>query len=150
MWAFLQLWCTGFLLQWCPLLWSMGSRSLGLLQVQPMGSVVAAPRFYSTGTDSTDGHGLYSGPEACGLFWDQGRNPCLLHWQPDSLSLSHRGSLLIFIFSFYLLSHLWLTQWQLHPGNGLSPWLPKPSTILVLHYLPGYFLSVFLTGIVSF
>ena len=83
---------------------------------------------------------------------DQGLNPhllCLLHWQADSLSLSHRGSPLFFIFSFYLISHLWLTQRQLYPGNGLSPWLPKPSTSLVLHYLPGYFLSVFLTGIVS-
>ena len=27
---------------------------------------------------------------ACGLL-DQGSNPCLLHWQADSLPLSHRG-----------------------------------------------------------
>ena len=26
---------------------------------------------------------------ACGIFPDQGLNPCLLHWQVDSLSLSH-------------------------------------------------------------
>ena len=26
-----------------------------------------------------------------GIFPDQGLNPCLLHWQVDSLSLSHQG-----------------------------------------------------------
>ena len=31
-------------------------------------------------------------PEACGIFPDQGWNPCLLHWQADSLSLYHQGS----------------------------------------------------------
>ena len=29
---------------------------------------------------------------AYGVFLDQGTNPCLLHWQVDSLSLSHQGS----------------------------------------------------------
>ena len=29
---------------------------------------------------------------ACGIFPDQGWNPCLLHWQMDSLPLSHQGS----------------------------------------------------------
>ena len=29
---------------------------------------------------------------ACGIFLDQGLNPCLLHWQADSLPLSHQGS----------------------------------------------------------
>ena len=27
-----------------------------------------------------------------GVFPDQGSNPCLLHWQADSLPLSHQGS----------------------------------------------------------
>ena len=31
-------------------------------------------------------------PVACGIFPDQGLNPCLLHWQADSLPLSHQGS----------------------------------------------------------
>ena len=30
---------------------------------------------------------------ACGIFLDQGSNPCLLPWQVDSLLLSHQGSL---------------------------------------------------------
>ena len=29
---------------------------------------------------------------ACGVFSDQGSNVCLLHWQVDSLPLSHQGS----------------------------------------------------------
>ena len=30
--------------------------------------------------------------EACGIFPDQGLNPCLLHCQADSLPLDHQGS----------------------------------------------------------
>ena len=30
-----------------------------------------------------------------GIFSNQGSNPCLLHWQVDSLPLSHQGSYLI-------------------------------------------------------
>ena len=29
---------------------------------------------------------------ACGILADQGLNLCLLHWQADSLPLSHQGS----------------------------------------------------------
>jgi len=29
---------------------------------------------------------------ACGIFPDQGSNPCPPHWQEDSLPLSHQGS----------------------------------------------------------
>ena len=36
-------------------------------------------------------HGL-SCSMACGIFLDQGQNPRLLHWQADSLPLSHQGS----------------------------------------------------------
>ena len=35
-------------------------------------------------------HGL-SCSEMCGIFPDQGSNLCLLHWQADSLPLSHQG-----------------------------------------------------------
>ena len=31
-------------------------------------------------------------PAACGIFPDQGLNPCLLHWQGDSLPLSLQRS----------------------------------------------------------
>ena len=38
-----------------------------------------------------------SSSAACGIFPDQGSNPHLLHWQVDSLPLSHQGSPGIFI-----------------------------------------------------
>ena len=37
-----------------------------------------------------------SSPEICGIFPDQGLNPCFLHWQANSLPLSHQGSPLFF------------------------------------------------------
>ena len=38
-------------------------------------------------------HRLHSyGSTACGIFLDQRSNPCLLHWQADSLPLSLKGS----------------------------------------------------------
>ena len=36
-------------------------------------------------------HGLGCS-EACGIFLDEGLNPCFLHWQVDSSPLSHQGS----------------------------------------------------------
>ena len=33
-----------------------------------------------------------SGSVACGIFWDQGSNPCPLHWQGHSYPLYHQGS----------------------------------------------------------
>ena len=35
--------------------------------------------------------------KACGIFPDQGSNPCLLHWQADSLPLRHQGSPLVIV-----------------------------------------------------
>ena len=37
---------------------------------------------------------------ACGIFPDQGSNPCPLHWQADSQPLRHQGSPKIFKFGF--------------------------------------------------
>ena len=34
-------------------------------------------------------NGLISCSAACVIFLDQGSNPCLLHWQVDSLPLNH-------------------------------------------------------------
>ena len=53
-----------------PLLWSTGSRHAG--------SVIVA-------------HGP-SCSVACGIFPDQGLNPCPLNWQADSQPLCHQGS----------------------------------------------------------
>ena len=62
--------CAGLSLLWPLLLWSTGSRRAG--------SVVVA-------------HGP-SCSAACGIFPDQGSNPCPLHWQADSQPLRHQGS----------------------------------------------------------
>ena len=63
-------WCRGLSLSWPLPLWSTGSRCTD--------SVVVA-------------HGL-SCSVACGIFPDQGSNPCPLHWQADSQPLCHQGS----------------------------------------------------------
>ena len=81
--------CTGLSLSWPLLLWSTGSRCAG--------SVVVA-------------HGP-SCSAACGIFPDQGSNPCPLYWQADSQPLRHQGSpfnclLLIFIASLHQLRYL--------------------------------------------
>ena len=62
--------CVGLSLSWPLLLWGTGSRCAG--------SVVVA-------------HGP-SCSAACGIFTDQGSNPCPLHWQADSQPLRHQGS----------------------------------------------------------
>ena len=62
--------CTGLSLSRPLLLRSTGSRRTG--------SVIVA-------------HGL-SCSAACGIFPDQGSNPCPLHWQADSQPLRHQGS----------------------------------------------------------
>ena len=45
-------------------------------------------------------HGL-SCSVACGIFPDQGSNPCPLHWQADSQPLRHQGSPICIIFNFF-------------------------------------------------
>ena len=42
---------------------------------------------------------------ACGLFTDQGLNPCLLPWQADSLPLSHQGRLHLVCISLHFPSY---------------------------------------------
>ena len=53
-------------------------------------SVIVVPRFQSRGSKAT-AHGL-SCFLACGIFLNQGLNPCPPHWQVDSYALHHQGS----------------------------------------------------------
>ena len=46
---------------------------------------------------------------ACGIFPDQGSNPCPLHWQEDSQPLRHQGSPYSFISDSFLI-HPFLIQ----------------------------------------
>ena len=45
-------------------------------------------------------------------FLDQGLNPCLLHWQVQSLPLSHEGSPLLL---WCLFSNVYINEWLLRP-----------------------------------
>ena len=57
-------------------------------------------------------HGLNCSA-ACGIFSDQGSNPCPLHWQADSQPLRHQGSPgMIFIPLNVLRCVLWPRMWS--------------------------------------
>ena len=71
-----SLWCADLSLLWPLLLRSTGSRRTG--------SVVVA-------------HGP-SCSVACGIFPDQGSDPCPLHWQADSQPQCHQGSPKFFLY----------------------------------------------------
>ena len=56
----------------------------GLQWLRHVGSAAAAHELQGTGLIAV-AQGL-SRSEECGIFLDQGLNPCLLQWQVDSLS----------------------------------------------------------------
>ena len=93
-------WCAGLSLSWPLLLWSTSSRHAG--------SVVVA-------------HGL-SSSAACGIFPDQGSNPCPLHWQADSQPLCQQGSPhhLAFLVYFLGLHYAYLSCHSLLRINGMK------------------------------
>ena len=65
------------------------SRAVGLSLSQPL-------PLRSTGSRRAGSVVVAHGPScsaACGIFPDQGPNPCPLHWQADSQPLHHQGSL---------------------------------------------------------
>ena len=83
--------CTGFfLVAVCGLLVAVASPVAERGPYSMRDSVVVASGFQSTGSIVVV-HGLKHSA-ACGIFLDQGSNLCLLHWQVDSLPLSHQGS----------------------------------------------------------
>ena len=84
------LWCAGFSLRWLFLLRSTGSRCMGFSSCGTRASVVVACGLQSTGSVVV-AHRL-SCSVVCGIFLDQGLNPCPLHWQVDSQPLCHQGS----------------------------------------------------------
>ena len=80
--GYFSLWCTGFWLRWLLLLWSMGPRALRLQPLLHKGLGTATWSLYSTGL-IVSAHEL-SCSSACGVFPDQGSNPCPLHCKMDS------------------------------------------------------------------
>ena len=67
-----------------------GTQAAGLLQHVGSEVTAAVPGLWSTSSTAV-AHGL-SCSETCGVFPDQGSDPCLLHWQAETLPLSHQGS----------------------------------------------------------
>ena len=72
----------GLLIAVAPLVAEHGVQARGLQQLWHAGSVVVARGLQSSGS-AVVAHGL-SCSVACGIFPDQGLNPCPLHWQVDS------------------------------------------------------------------
>ena len=70
------------------------SRAHRLQWLWHVGSAVVVPEFQSTGSIVVI-HQL-SCSVVCGIFLVQGLNPCLLHWQTDSLPWRHQGCPRIF------------------------------------------------------
>ena len=76
--------------QWLLLHGLLALGCAGFSNCRHVGSLAVVPRLRST-VSVVVAQGL-SCSAACGIFQDQGFNPCLLHWQADSLPLSHEGS----------------------------------------------------------
>ena len=101
-----------------------------------MGSVVAAPGLWSTGSVVVVLR-MLSCSSACGIFLDQGSNPFLLYWHADSLPLSYQGSPLI-----HSLCSFTTKGWKMHLGSWCElegwevsicfhfiSWWTKPASI---------------------
>ena len=86
----------GLLIEVASLVAQHGLQALRLQQFWCVDSVVVAFGLQIAGLVVV-AHGL-SCSTACGIFPDQGSNPCPLHWQADSSPLRHQGSALEFIF----------------------------------------------------
>ena len=86
------------------LLIAVASLGCGLQYLQHVGSVAVVHRLGCS--------------EACGIFLGQESNPRLLHWQADSLPLSHQGSPTI------LISVIVLALWKLWIQMILTFMLP--------------------------
>ena len=96
------------------------SRCAGLSLLRPL-------LLRSTGSRRTGSvivaHGL-SCSVACGIFPDQGSNPCPLHWQADSQPLRHQGSPIYYwIYTVWqALSKMLGLKWWAKKRRPLSSW----------------------------
>ena len=75
---------------------SLVAASAGHSLLRCMGLSLSRPLLLrSTGSRRAGSVVVVHGPScsvACGIFPDQGSNPCPLHWQADSQPLCHQGS----------------------------------------------------------
>ena len=79
------------------------SRCAGLSLLRPLS-------LRSTGSRCAGSVVVAHGPScsvACGMFPDQGSNPCALHWQADSQPLCHQGSPYVSILKHIMIGFMW-------------------------------------------
>ena len=103
---------------------------------------VAASLVAGTGSRRAGSAVVAHGPSrstACGIFPDQGSNPCPLHRQADSQPLRHQGSpvYILFICFFFLIKEDISSSWHLalnwcNPVRKLK-WLPE--CVEIVHIL---------------
>ena len=73
--------------------WAGSSLLHGLSLVAIRGLLIAVAFLLQSTGSVVVAHRLRC-PAVCGIFPDRGLNLCPLHWQADTLPLSHQGSLL--------------------------------------------------------
>ena len=115
-----------------------------------MNLVVVAPGLWST--DSTVVVRGLSCPIACGIFPDQGWNPCLLHWQADSQPLTTKSQQAVSLCTFK--HDLWLFGAIIYPLHW-QIWLPSsenfcnPAYLNYIEFLCGH-LAVYFSHFITF
>ena len=95
----------------------------------------------STGSRCAGSVAVAHGPScsaACGIFPDQGSNPCPLHWQADSQPLRHQGSPPTLVISSFLnSSHPKACEMVFYCGFDLhfltDQWIWTSFHVLVVH-----------------
>ena len=102
-----------FSLRWLLLLWSTGSRCVGFSSCDMWASVVVVRELQSAGSVVV-AHGL-SCSAACGIFTDQGSNPCPLHRRQTLNHCATREALGFLFFCF----------WPCHTACGIL--IPPPG-----------------------
>ena len=110
----------------------------------------------STGSRRAGSVVMAHGPScsaACGIFPDQGSNPCPLHWQADSQPLCHQGSpcpsnLISLCELFLWVPHLQflakIIKFECLLITTISKWLTE-LILFLLNYELSYLFSIFLS-----
>ena len=70
---------------------------------------------------------------ACGIFPDQGSNPCPLHWQADSQPLRHQGSPVIYFIHISVYMSIPISQIIPPPPPPAPPLSPLGVHTFVLY-----------------
>ena len=84
---------------------SCGKRGPLFIAVRGPLTIAASLLLRSTGSRCAGSAIVAHGPScsvACGIFPDQGSNPCPLHWQADSQPLRHQGSPYFCLFKYII------------------------------------------------